>query len=59
MFKLEINTDNDAFTDVQEELARILRALARDLAEGGDYLNSERSVRDSNGNCVGSFTLTA
>ena len=50
MFKVEIDTDNDAFADGQEqELSRILRYLADEVEAG----NLERILRDSNGNRVG------
>ena len=59
MFRLTIDTDNDAFghTTGQEraELGRTIRLVAA-LVEGG-YRESE--VRDYNGNSVGSWTLDA
>jgi len=58
MFKLEFSTDNAAFDDdVQGEVARILRAVADGL-EDGPILNTERPVRDVNGNTVGSWELS-
>ncbi|USN14348.1 hypothetical protein KABACHOK_05350 [Brevundimonas phage vB_BpoS-Kabachok] len=57
MFKLEIETGNAAFDDGDKayEIARILRALA-DRVENGDEAGS---VRDVNGNKVGSFDVGA
>lgn len=51
MFKVEIRTENASFEDRDEEVARILEAVARQLRCGVD---SSRCV-DSNGNNVGSF----
>jgi len=51
MFQINLNTDNDAFTDPTREVARILRALADRLegaSPGEDY-----PLRDINGNKVG------
>ena len=57
MFTLTIKTDNSAF-DLpwrHEEIARILREIARHMAEDKD--DSGLCV-DMNGNVVGRFTLT-
>ena len=53
-FTLRIKSDNAAFEEEPiTELARILRELADDL-EGGNFPSS---VRDYNGNKVGTVTL--
>jgi hypothetical protein len=51
MFKLEFETDNDAFQsgDNQEEVAKILATIAKEIAAGKKYDN----VRDVNGNKIG------
>ncbi len=52
MFKLEIDTSNDAFKQgVAAELEDILRAL--DVPDYGEGI-----IKDSNGNTVGHMTLT-
>lgn len=53
MFKIEIDTDNEAFTDKAEEVARILREIAKKLVQGSTGGNA----RDYNGNTVGSWVL--
>jgi hypothetical protein len=54
-FELKIETDNAAFSeDPGAEIARILRDVARVVAQGG----LEGFVADSNGNMVGNFELT-
>lgn len=58
-FSLTISTDSDAFYDGADgafELARILHQLA-DRLEAVGFLASWR-LRDSNGNTVGSWTIT-
>lgn len=51
MFRIEIDTANDAFADQPAtELARILREIA-ERVEAGDL--PEFPVRDANGNTVG------
>ncbi|AXH46919.1 hypothetical protein I5G67_gp083 [Mycobacterium phage Aminay] len=56
MFTLTINTDGAAFEDLpQAEVARILRELAERVGYGSDDDGS--TVRDSNGNTVGEWTL--
>ena len=61
-FQLTINMDNAAFDDdLGGELARIVRHVARRLEDDsvtGDLL-SKCSVRDANGNTVGSWEVTA
>lgn len=57
MFRLQIETDNEAFADnMGAECARILRAVA-DRIEAGDYSGLYESVRDLNGNACGTFRL--
>jgi hypothetical protein len=47
---ITINTDNAAFEDdMRGELARILRKLAKDFEQG----NNPTTIRDINGNTVG------
>jgi hypothetical protein len=56
VFKLEIECDNEAFTDCPEiEVARILRDAAKrvEMQSGLDYSTS--LLRDANGNTVGHF----
>jgi hypothetical protein len=54
MFKLEIKTDNAAFTDDRnEEIARILIEVARKLRNGEEY----GSCMDYNGNKAGTFEI--
>lgn len=59
MFELKIETDNAAFGedegDAAREVARILRELADRM--DSDLWNRTETVRDINGNRVGSFTL--
>jgi hypothetical protein len=55
-FRLTISTDNEAFTeDRGAELARILTWLAQRFDTG--VPGGEGTVRDSNGNTVGKWTL--
>lgn len=65
MFTLTIKTGNAAFSNddpsygdnaaaCREEIARILRALAGELRDGG-YASG--NLRDYNGNIVGSYSL--
>ena len=55
MFKIEIETDNDAFApEPGPELARILRELA-DKLDAGTVPESVR-LRDINGNTCGTAT---
>lgn len=57
MFKLEIETDNDAFGtsahSTAREVARILRRLATRLDDGA----TDGRIMDVNGNSVGHFDL--
>lgn len=57
MFKLEIETGNAAFDDEGKayEIARILRDLADKIENGAEA----GSVRDINGNKVGSYEVRA
>jgi hypothetical protein len=52
MFRLEIDTDNDAFYPWTTEVARLLRKAAQDIAENG---TTEGYFRDANGNTCGSY----
>jgi len=54
MFSLKFKTDNAAFDDKTEEVARILLEIARQLTEG---YTSGRAT-DYNGNRVGEWRLT-
>lgn len=57
MFKVTMNTDNDAFQgdspSLNHEVARILRDIAKKLEQGATGGN----CRDSNGNTVGTWSL--
>ena len=56
-FKLTINTDNAAFDDDMEaELARILTDIAQALRDYGPWAGG--TIRDINGNPVGTYTIT-
>ncbi len=57
MFTLKIKTDNAAFEDegANNEIARILRALAKRLEDGQD---DRGLLNDLNGNHVGEWRLT-
>ena len=55
---ITICTDNAAFEDDPEsEVARILAAYARQLADGLTNLSFARKLRDINGNTVGSVEV--
>jgi hypothetical protein len=54
MFRLEIDTDNDAFNPWYSEVARLLRQLADTLDSDG---GTEGSFRDINGNTVGIWSI--
>ena len=59
-FKLTITMDNAAFEDANNgyEVARILRELANRI-EGMELTRGDSlSLRDSNGNTVGSVTVS-
>lgn len=57
-FDAAINSSNDAFGNdpivAAKETARILREMADDIEYG--TVHCSRSLRDGNGNTVGSFT---
>lgn len=54
MFRVEIETDNDAFAeDREEEVARILYALTGQLRSGIGKGDRSYPLRDLNGNTVG------
>lgn len=56
MFKLSIETSNDAFVDYPgQEIATILAKAAADLMNHSCETNVVGFVRDSNGNKVGSW----
>lgn len=52
-YLIEIDTDNDAFEDLEYELSSILRKAAKKLDSG----ILDFKLRDSNGNTVGSAYL--
>lgn len=55
MFRLEIQTDNDAFKiNGAEEIRTILKDIANQLRYG----ETSGKVRDTNGNTVGEWSLT-
>ena len=55
-FDLALRSGNDAFVDCPSfETARILRELADDIEASSNYC--EGSLRDVNGNTVGSFSF--
>jgi len=57
-FTLTFSTDGDAFwTDGDGEVARILRALANKIETTGAQQHAV-SIRDVNGNTVGTYQLT-
>lgn len=60
-FRLHLNMDNDAFTgDPRNEIARLLRETAnRILAGSPDAIHWWQTIRDINGNDVGSFAIKA
>lgn len=53
MFRLEIDTDNDAFRPWKTEVARLLRLAAERISRSGD---DEGYLRDVNGNSVGCWS---
>jgi hypothetical protein len=54
---ITIDTDNAAFEDA-EELAGILRVLSFTAGEYGDGRLRDDTIQDSNGNTVGSVTVS-
>jgi hypothetical protein len=59
MFELKIATDNAAFGEDESEAARECARILRELADrlDSDLWNRTETVRDINGNRVGSFKL--
>ena len=59
MFRIEIDTENDAFAandgDATIEVARILRELADDVERHGGPGSGKHRIRDLNGNTVGTY----
>lgn len=53
MFKLQFNTANAAFDDLQGESARILQEVIKLIERG----HTGGTCRDVNGNSVGSWSL--
>lgn len=55
MFRMKFRTDNAAFDDDSSvEVARILRAISRQIEQGGEQGGV---VRDVNGNTIGEYSL--
>lgn len=54
MFRLEIDTENDAFYPWTTEVARLLRLAAEDIENNG---STDGSFRDVNGNAVGVWSI--
>lgn len=55
---ITINMDNESFGGLPEyELERILLDLAKKASHGIMDFQEGRSIRDSNGNRVGTFTI--
>jgi hypothetical protein len=58
MFRLEFETDNNAFVEgAHDEIARILTAVGADIANGAS-LEYGGTIRDVNGNTVGMWQYT-
>ena len=55
MLKLKINTDNQAFDQEGQEVARILRLLADRLEHLDKLQGCQLPLRDLNGNTVGYY----
>ena len=53
MLKIKINTENQAFDQEGQEVARILRGLADRLENLGKLQECQLPLRDINGNNVG------
>ena len=54
MFSISFDTDNDEFSRHPEVgIVRILREIAKRIADG----ETEGSIRDVNGNRIGSFRM--
>ena len=56
MLKIRIKTDNQAFDQEGQEVARILRNLADKLEHLDKLQESQLPLRDLNGNTVGYYT---
>ena len=56
MLKLKIKTDNQAFDQEGQEVARILRGLADKLEQLDKFQECQLPLRDLNGNTVGYYT---
>lgn len=56
---IRLKTDNDAFQDGnrETEIARLVQAVADRISEGGSTY-AECQLRDTNGNTVGTVTVT-
>ena len=55
MLKLKINSENAAFDQEGQEVARILRDLADRLENLDELQESQQPLRDLNGNTVGYY----
>ena len=55
MLKLKINSDNQAFDQEGQEVARILRGLADRLENLDKLQECQQPLRDLNGNLVGYY----
>ena len=55
MLKIKINTDNQAFDQEGQEVARILRDLANQVAHLDKLQECQLPLRDVNGNTVGYY----
>jgi hypothetical protein len=60
MFKLEFETDNDAFhPSKRREIVSILEELANTLSKSHDQMsNGGGKIRDTNGNTIGHWELS-
>ena len=56
MLKIKINSENAAFDQEGQEVARILRGLADKLEHLDKLQESQLPLRDLNGNTVGYYT---
>ena len=57
MLKIEFNTDNAAFSDdLEMETVAILERITNTIKEG---FRRDGTIRDTNGNTIGSWSLTA
>ncbi len=53
-FKIELDMGNDAMQSAEDVAGALIRIAAM-VKRDGLLRNSEQSVRDDNGNCVGTF----